>query len=198
MEIDGKNAELENDVYRYGFTLLEVVPLNTAVLHITSSSTRKMRVNALSRVKLSLCKPLRECIEIRFEVTFDEKVWGCFRRVLMYNCNTSGDKEIFSTRHGAGKHHTCVTCLISLEKIGHGKKRPIRLLAATSETQKQVQSPEEIAGLVSARGRRQRCGQKMDEIVRLLSQPSLAKWPSFLEELSSVNRLCFRDGNSIH
>lgn len=66
----------------------------------------------------------------------------------------------------------------------HAKAKPNRLLAAESETRGQEQILKEIAGMVSERGQMQGRGTELAEVLRLLSQRSLAKWLSFLEELS--------------
>lgn len=47
--------------------------------------------------------------------------------------------------------------------------------------------------MVGKRGQRQRRGQELGEKVKLLLQYSLAKWASFLEELSSENSLEMED-----
>lgn len=100
---------------------------------------------------------------------------------------------MYFTRHGAGSYHHCVRCMISFQNTVHGKKRWNRLWAATSKTQRPIQSLKEMAGRVSERGQRQRCGQKLGENMRLLLQQSSAERPSFLVELSGKDGSVLRD-----
>lgn len=79
----------------------------------------------------------------------------------------------------------------------YGRKRPNRLFGAISETRRQVQSLEEMARMVSSRDQRQGRGQELPEITRLLSQRSLAEWPSFLEKLSDEDDPVMKDLYSI-
>lgn len=71
------------------------------------------------------------------------------------------------------------------------------MLAAICETQSQVQSLEEIAVMVTEQCQRQGRGQKPVRIVRLLSQRSSVKWPSFLEELSTKGGSMLRNLYSV-
>lgn len=61
------------------------------------------------------------------------------------------------------------------------RKRPSRLLAATTETQRKVQSTKKMAGMVSKRAQRQERCQKLSRMMRLLLHHSLANCPPFLE-----------------
>lgn len=78
-----------------------------------------------------------------------------------------------------------MTFTISSEHMVHSRTKPNRLFAAKTQTRRQVQSLEKIAGIVRKRSQRQKRDQKLAGIKRLLSQHFLAEWPSFLEELSS-------------
>lgn len=71
----------------------------------------------------------------------------------------------------------------------HNREWPKCLLAATAETRKQVQSLKGIFGTVSKQCQKQGCGQKLGEIIKLLTQHSLAEWLSFFEELSGEDGL---------
>lgn len=65
-----------------------------------------------------------------------------------------------------------------------GRKKRSLILAATTETARQIQSLKEMAGLVCKRSLGQGRGQELAEIMRLMSQHFLADRPPFLEELS--------------
>lgn len=57
-------------------------------------------------------------------------------------------RETSSTRHRASIYHPCSRDTINFKDMARGEKWPNRLLAATTETRGQVQSVNEIAGLV--------------------------------------------------
>lgn len=65
----------------------------------------------------------------------------------------------------------------------HGRKKQSRLLAATAETRRQLQSLKEIVEMMSERGRKQRRYQELGEILRHLSYHFWVERLSFLEEL---------------
>lgn len=81
-----------------------------------------------------------------------------------------------------------VRCAISCKDVLHARKRPSRLLAATTET-RQVQSPKKIARVLTKRDQRHGRGQKLAKIMRPHLQQSLSEWPSSLEEVSSEGGL---------
>lgn len=79
------------------------------------------------------------------------KLSKCFPRAVSYCCINPEAKEVSYIRLGAGRSHSCVRDTISFEDLGYGRKSPNRLLAATTETQRQVQNLKEIPGTVSKR-----------------------------------------------
>lgn len=90
---------------------------------------------------------------------------------------------MFFLRHGAGKYPPRLRCKISSEQIFRGRKRQNFLLAATTETRRQMQNVRKMAQVVSEQNQWQGRGHKLSEIMRLLPQHSLADWPSILERL---------------
>lgn len=85
METEREDAELKKNISQYGFMSLEAVPLETVMLHTSSSSCRKKQARALSRAIFSLLGPLRECTETNCEITLKKaKVWTCYSRVDLY------------------------------------------------------------------------------------------------------------------
>lgn len=79
----------------------------------------------------------------------------------------------------------------------HSRKDSNRLLAATAETRRQVQSTKELSGMVSENGQRHRSNQKLDEIMRLSLQHSLAECSSFLEKFRCENGSVIKDFYSL-
>lgn len=113
---------------------------------------------------------LKKCTETLFEFMLtEEKVWRCFPRDVSYCCDAPQAKDMSSILHGAGRYHPSVRCMVGFEYMLHGGKRPNRLLVATAETRRQVQSLKEVAEMVSERVQRQVRVQELGEIVRLLS-----------------------------
>lgn len=96
----------DKDVFRHGFTSLEVVPLETAVLHTSASSCQKERVSLLSRTMIFLCEPLRKCTETGFEAKLEGKVWSCFLRVSLHCCSDPYEKDMSPAQNGAGIFHS--------------------------------------------------------------------------------------------
>lgn len=85
-------------------------------------------------------------------------------------------KDVTFTRHKAGVHNLYVSCAITSENMPHETVRQSRLMATTTEMQRQVQSLKKTDGIVSRRHHRQGYDQDLDEIKRLLWHHSLAEW----------------------
>lgn len=66
----------------------------------------------------------------------------------------------------------------------HGRTRVNGLLAATTKTQREVQSFGKVAEMVGKPGSKPRHDEKLGERVRLLSPHLLAEWTSFLKVLN--------------
>lgn len=88
-------------------------------------------------------------------------------------------------------------CTIRFENKAHGRTRPNLLSAAAAETRIKVQSLEEMAGMVSRRGQRQRRGQELATTRRPLSQKTLEKRPSVLKERSAEENFVMADSYSV-
>lgn len=71
--------------------------------------------------------------------------------------------------------------------MNHDRHSPNGLFAEKFETQRQLQSLKETAGMVLERGGRLRRDQELSSILMLLSQHSLAKWQLILDELGAEN-----------
>lgn len=99
----------------------------------------------LKRATLSVSEPPRKCAETGFAVTLEKTVWRCLLRAKSHRCDTLEAEKQLSTRHGAGRYHSCVRYTISSGYTVHGKKRPNRLLATKAETQRQAHSQKETA-----------------------------------------------------
>lgn len=134
---------------------------------------------------LSFCEPLRKCREIGLEVILEEKVWRCFSSVVTYCSDFLETRDIFSIRHEAGKDLLCVRCAISFKNMLYNRERRNGQLVATADAQRQVQSLKKIVQMVGDLGQRQRRGQELAKIVRLLSRQSLADWTPFLDQLTT-------------
>lgn len=152
MGIEGEDAGLEEGLSWYGLTLSEVVPVQTAILQKSSSSTRKEGVILLSWAMLSLLKPLRKCTCTKFEVkSKDGKVWRCIPKVVWYCCDLFEASRISSTWNGAGSYQYCGRCTVRFEDMVHVKTRQNRLFVATG-TRQEVQSLSKIAKMMSDYG----------------------------------------------
>lgn len=112
---------------------------------------------------------------------------------MSYCCDSFEAKDISSIPHEAGIYHLCVRCTISFENMAHSRERPNRLLAARTESRRKVQSLKDIAGVMSDPGQRQGRDRKLGEATEVLSQKSLAKRSSFLEQLNGEHGSVMED-----
>lgn len=84
---DKDDAGLETGVCRYGSSSPEVVLLETAISHISSSSSQKERISVLTRSMISLCELLTKCSETELEVRLEGTVWRCYPKAVSCFCD---------------------------------------------------------------------------------------------------------------
>lgn len=89
------------------------------------------------------------------------------------------------------KFDLCRRRRINFEKIRHGRKNPSRLLAATAETPRRLQSRKEYAGIVTKNRWKDRGRWALRGISSLLWEKSLTECLLFLEELYWENGLAW-------
>lgn len=91
-----KNYLIEMDISSYGFTSSEVVPSETFVFSIFSSSYEEKQISVLSGAVLSLLEPLRRSTEKRFVISLkNENVLRCLSRNVSY-CDDIPEREKYS------------------------------------------------------------------------------------------------------
>lgn len=163
------------DVSRYKSTSSEAVTIETVILHLLSSSSRQKWFSVLIQAILSLFEQLRKRNDTHFQVTLKEVTFRDAFRELGRILATLRRLKKSSIWRRAGRYHTCVRFNISFQDMVYGRKRPNSLLAATIETQKQVQSLKERAVVVGEQSQRQSRGQILTKIKKLRAQRSLSE-----------------------
>lgn len=149
-EVEEGHAGLEQNVSQNRFMSSEILPSDKVVLHASSSGSREKRIRVPDDAEISLLEALTKCTDTRFAVSLKSgKVWRCFPGAVPYACDIPEARDTSSVRHATGRCHPFVRCKIRTENMVHGGKSPSRLLAATSEMQRQVQSLKDMAKMVS-------------------------------------------------
>lgn len=188
------DSGIEESVSVYGFTLSEVVPLESFIPHTSSMNGRRERMSLLRRAIRSLLEPLEKSFERGFDIFLKSgEARRCFPIVVSYCCDIPEAKDVSAIRHGHGRYHPCVRCHITYEDMVRGRGSPSRVLSGTIETRRRVKELKEAAERMSGREERGRRREALNEIGCLLSAKSLAEWPSSLEELCGSGGLVVED-----
>lgn len=141
----------------------------------------------------SISARLRNCSKTGVEASLKAgKIWRCFSKLISNSCDFSEAEDKSSIRHGAGRHHPCVRCIVRFEDMVQGRKSSNRLLSATTDKRRRVENLKETVRIKKRSQKRRRCWTLKD-VSNLSSKKSLAEWPSFSEVMCRETDLMMED-----
>lgn len=182
--MEGGDRKVHESNSLNGFTSSDVLPLDETIPQASWRGARTVHIKKKYGAMLLLLEPLKRVTESVFKVSLGSKeTRKCFPVIVLYCCNIFDAKTISAALNGTGRQCCCFRCQGMHEKMMLGRRISSRVAARTVKTQSVLKELQERAGSLAGKGRGGTRREVVYMIGLLLSEHSLAKRASFLDEM---------------